>query len=293
METTDFNRRGFIQGTTGALFFLAGLGGRRADGAELVYDMGHKFPLTKIPAPTDQVRMMAGYLETYESPKGTMDARGGWTAVYDILKFESTPGYKQSSKTLMYNTVLGQVAIAKRSASPDYEVQMSYRPTQSEESVTARIACSDSPIAALKGWDLEWDCRGKGTELSYTNREQGAVGTDHFSVTSRGNTDRFESKQPLACLWTLMDAVRWLPATTGWSRGFDMYMDLSSLRRNQSLSFAGRGQVALAAGMQELNFYEQRGEGIEPIHYAVDGQRRTIFVTQGQLGWGLNRIEEV
>lgn len=291
MKDIGMKRRRFMQCSAGALF-LAGLPGHRVEGADLVYDMGRTFPLTKTPAPSDQVRMMAGYLEAYESPKGTMDARGGWTAVYDILGFEATPGYKKASKTPMYNTVLGQVAITKRSASPDYEVQMSYRPTRSEESVTARIACSDSPVAALKEWSLEWDCRGKGSELSYTNREQGAVGPDHFSVTSRGNTDRFASKQPLACFWTLLDAVRWLPATTGWTQEFDLYMDLSSLRRNQSLSFAGRGQVALATGIHDVDFYEQLGEGIEPIHYAVDGQRRTLFATQGQLGWGLNRIGE-
>ncbi|MGE4490384.1 MAG: hypothetical protein AB7E95_12660, partial [Kiritimatiellales bacterium] len=79
----------------------------------------------------------------------------------------------------------------------------------------------------------------------------------------------------------------------GQSHEFDMYMDLSSLRRNQTLSFAGRGQVALAEGIQELNFYEQLGEGTAPIHYAVDQQQRTLFITQGQLGWGLNRIEEI
>lgn len=292
MKDIGMKRRRFMQGTAGALF-LAGWPGHRVDGAELVYDTKSRFPLMKGVVPSEEVRMLAGYLESYSPPEGTIGAQGGWTAVYDILKFEATPAYKKISQTPMYNMVLGQVAITKRVASSLYEIKMAYQPTRSMESVNARISCSDSPVAALKSWEMEWDCRGKGQELSYVNRERAVVEPDHFEVTSRGNTDRFELKQPLTSLWTLMDAVRWLPAQTGWSHEFDMYMDLSSLRRNQSLSFSGRGQVALATGLEDMAFYEQLGEGIEPIHYAVDKHRRTLFVTQGQLGWGLNRIEEI
>jgi hypothetical protein len=275
------------------MLFLAGMPCFRADGAELVYDPQVRFELAKKPVLRDEVRMLGGYLEAYSPPAGTMSQSGGWTAVYDILEFEATPAYKQAAEIPMVNTVLGQVAITRPAASPDYDVRMSFKPTRSEELVEASISCSDSPIAALKNWEMKWICRGTGEEMSYTNREQGMVAADHFSVTSRGNTDRFEIKRPLTCLWTLLDTVRRLPARTGWAQEFDMYMDLSSLRRNQTLSFAGRGPVALATGAQEMNFYEQTGEGIEPIHYAVDQQQRTLFITQGQLGWGLNRIEEM
>lgn len=292
MKEIGMKRRRFMQGAAGALF-LAGMPGHRVEGAELVYDLQRKFPLSKGVVPSDEVRMLAGYLESFSPPKGTMGKQGGWTAVYDILKFEATPAYKKDSKTPMYNMVLGQVAITRRATSSVYEIEMACQPTRSVESVKARISCSDSPLAALKDWEMEWSCRGRGEELSYTNRERAVVGPDYFEVASRGHADRFELKQPLTCLWTLMDAVRWLPAKTGWRRDFDMYMDLSSLRRNQSLAFSGSGQVALATGLEEMDFYEQLGEGIEPIHYAVDERQRTLFVTQGQLGWGLNRIEEV
>ena len=292
MKDSGIKRRRFMQGTAGALF-LAGLPGHRVEGAELVYDTKLRFPLTKGVVPSEEVRILAGYLESYSPPEGTMGAQGGWTAVYDILKFEATPAYKKKSRTPMYNMVLGQVAITKRAASSVYEIKMAYQPTRSMESIDARISCSDGPVAALKNWEMDWSCRGTGGGVSYTNREQGTVAADHFSVTSRGHTDRIALRRPLTCLWTLFDAVRHLPPRVGSVQSFDMYMDLSSLRRNQSLSFSGSGQVALATGLQKLNFYEQLGEGIEPIHYAVDDQQRTLFITQGQLGWGLNRIEEV
>ena len=41
-----------------------------------------------------------------------------------------------------------------------------------------------------------------------------------------------------------------------------------------------------------LHFYRHLGAGINPIHYAVDQQQRTLFVTHGQLGWALNKIVE-
>lgn len=285
-------RRKFVQSTAG-VFLLAGIPGHRVDGVELVYDRQRTFPMMKETVPPDAVRMLGGYLEAFSPPKGMMAADGGWTAVYDIVRFFTKAPYEEVSGAVTYNTVMGQVAIGKPASAPDYEVQMSYRPTPSLELVKARIACADSPVAALKSWELEWECQGGKTELSYTNHERAVVAADHFSVASFGKTERFELKQPLTCLWPLMDAVRWLPPETGWSHGFDMYMDLSTLRRNQSLSFAGRGQVALATGLQNMNFYEQLGEGTTPIHYAVDDQQRTLFVTQGQLGWALNRIEGI
>lgn len=281
-----------MQGSAGMLF-LAGMPCFRADGAELVYDPQTRFELAKQPVLRDELRMLGGYLEACTPPAGVLHHRGGWTAVYDMLAFEATPAYEKAAAMPMVNTVLGQVAVSRRAASPDYEIRMSCKPTRSEERVEARISCADGPLAAIRNWTMTWSCRGAGEELSYTKREQGSVAADHFSVASRGYVDRFEIKQPLTCLWTLMDAVRRLPAEAGWTQEFDLYMDLSSLRRNQMLSFAGRGQVALAGGVQELDFYEQTGEGIEPIHYAVDQQNRTLFVTQGQLGWGLNRIEEI
>lgn len=290
MEDIRIRRRGFMQGMAGA-FFLAGVPGHRVDGAELVYDLQRNFPLAEETDLPDAVRMLAGYLKAYSPPKGMMAAGGGWMAVYDMIRFGSTPGYVKATSVIMRNQLLGQVAIKKSAAVPEYEIQMSFQPTPSVESLSARIACSGDPVAALKNWEMDWACRGTAPAISYTNHEQAVVEPDHFSVMSWGNTNRFELTKPLTCLWTLMDAVRSLPAKPGWSQEFDMYMDLSSLRRNQSLSFSGRGSVGLASGLQELNFYEQIGDGIEPIHYAVDEHRRTLFVTQGQLGWGLNRIE--
>ncbi|AKJ64589.1 hypothetical protein [Kiritimatiella glycovorans] len=64
------------------------------------------------------------------------------------------------------------------------------------------------------------------------------------------------------------------------------------MRRDQVLRFARGVAVETSGGPVELRVYEQLGRGIEPLHYAVDADRRTLFVTHGQLGWALNRIEE-
>jgi len=294
MKEIKMKRRRFMQGAASVLF-LAGVPGRRVDGAELVYDRTIQLQFSGTPEPSDRVRMMAGYVESFSPPTGAMAATGGWKAVYDMVQFFSTPSYQKATSVPMYNTVIGQVAITKPAAAPYYEINMEFESTATAalESVSARIYVDESPIAALKSWEMEWSGKGWGVSAphKYTVNEQAVVAANHFSITSRGNTEQFELTQPLACFWTLVDAVRRLPATTGWHHEFDMYQDLSSLRRNQSLSFAGCGEVAFATGLRQMNFYEQLGEGIEPIHYAVDKRQRTLFVTQGQLGWGLNRIE--
>jgi len=298
MKKNGIKRRTFIQGSAGALCFLAGMTGCRAQGGGLSGEwrppfspLQRKFPLTRGTKQPDAVRMLAGYLEAYSPPGGDIGVKGGWTAVYDLVNFAALAPYDKPVGPLMYNGVYGQVAVKKPSVAPEYEIQMEYRPTEIPEAVKARIFCSDSPVAALKHWDAEWSCQGVAGKLSYTNRERGAVLPDCVDVTSSGNSERIELRRPLTCLWTLMDAVRRLPAEAGWRQEFDLYMDLSSLRRNQTLSFAGRGTVVAAGGPLEMRFYRQTGEGIEPIHYAVDGQQRTLFVTQGQLGWALNRID--
>ena len=69
-------------------------------------------------------------------------------------------------------------------------------------------------------------------------------------------------------------------------------MDLSSLQNNHLLDYSGGKSCPVGNTDIDMRFYRHLGEGINPIHYAVDQQQRTLFVTHGQLGWALNRIEE-
>jgi hypothetical protein len=89
-----------------------------------------------------------------------------------------------------------------------------------------------------------------------------------------------------------MVAVRNLPASRFATKKFNMYMDLSSLQINHLLDYSGKKTCRVGNTSIDLTFYRHLGAGINPIHYAVDQQQRTLFVTHGQLGWALNKIVE-
>jgi hypothetical protein len=287
-------RRGYLKTTLGALAGSAAAGLVRgnsfAPGATLVYEFGKKFSLNpRDPVPADEVRVLGGYLRNYVLPQGAMPPEGGWTAVFDLLDV-SLPAKKGAGELVMFNSLLGQVAVSRRAGATDYQIQQHFRPAGPLDELAARIRCSGDDLRSIQDYELLWKSSGV---MTYARNEAGTVQSGGLHISSGSRTDFFAINNPLATLWTLMDAVRLLPASAGWSRRFAMYMDLSSLRRDQVLRFVRTGNVQTADGIVPVRFYEQTGGGIQPIHYAVDEMQRTLFVTQGLLGWGLNRIERI
>ncbi|QHI69803.1 hypothetical protein [Tichowtungia aerotolerans] len=290
-------RREFIAKNLGAGLAVstgAICGGLPASSADLNYDSQKKWPLDAQGAvPPDEVRLLAGYIGTYHAPEGAMPRSGGWKAVYDMLKFDAPPSYKKKkvAAPVMYNSSLGQVAISRSGRDPEYHIQMAYSPTAAVEEVDGQLYCNTDDVASICNYEMTWRCSSRDPHITYLRKEIGRVGSGELTVSTPAYTDRFRIQKSLTSLWTLMDAVRFLPAQAGWKKNFDLYMDLSSLRRNQVLQYSKESVIQTAGGNVPVSFYRQLGEGIEPIHYAVDEQKRPLFITQGQLGWGLNRIE--
>ena len=287
-------RRNYLKTTLGAVAGGVAAGLARGEafeaGTALVYESGKKFPLNPgDPVPADEVRVLGGYLRNYIVPQGALPSEGGWRAVFDILDAVLIEK-KGGGDLVMSNSLLGQVAVSRRAGTTDYQIQQHFRPAGPADELTARIHCSGDDLYSVQQYELLWKSSGT---MTYARNEAGTVQSGGLHVFSGPLTDFFAIHNPLTTLWTLMDAVRLLPASDGWSRRFTMYMDLSSLRRNQVLRFVRAGTVQTADGMVPVRFYEQTGEGIQPIHYAVDEMQRTLFVTQGLLGWGLNRIERI
>jgi hypothetical protein len=290
------NRRNCLKAGLAGAGFYAGAGLCKALGQDtccetLAFTPGKSFSLNpNLPVPPDEMRLLGGYIHNYRLPDGLMEPDGGWTAVFDMLGFSATPEYEKNANTAaMSNEVMGQVSVSRPRGKTEYHIRMNFLPTRAVEDVMAVIRCNDDELASIRDYELVWNFKSD-SQAGYTRREAGAVRPGELQILSESFTDSFKTGNPLTCLWTLFDAVRRLPAEAGSVRTADMYMDLSSLRRNQRIRFGGGGQVQTAAGTVPLKFYEQTGEGSPPIHYAVDEQQRTLFVTQGQLGWGLNRI---
>jgi hypothetical protein len=251
--------------------------------AELTYDAGRKYVLKPGGAlPPDEVKILGGFLQEYTPPSAEMNPNGGWTAVYDILHFE---GPKKVKNMLITNKVAGQVAITRSSASPEYRVRQKYIPTHSEEEISVSVRCNPDEIRSVQDYEMVWKC------ASFMRREAGSVQSSALKVAAGPGVESLEVKHPVAAFWTLLDAVRLLPESVAENCRFDLFMDLSSLRRNQTLRFTRSGAIRTAAGALPVRFCQQTGQGVVPIHYAIDGQNRTLFATQGQLGWALSRIE--
>ena len=67
---------------------------------------------------------------------------------------------------------------------------------------------------------------------------------------------------------------------------FDLIQDLSLLRSNHAL--VSDGSVELSCG--SYNTYVQSGEGILPVHYLLDEDRRPQLITFGLIAWALTDI---
>jgi hypothetical protein len=238
----------------------------------------------KAPVPPDEVKILGGYLTGYTPPPEPMSPDGGWTAVCDIISFETDVKIR---KVQMSNSVMGQVAVSRSVVSPDYRIQMRHTPAQSVEELAATIYCNPDAVHSIQKYELVLNSR------KFTRKEAGSVQRDTVRVAAHSSVEVLSVNNPVTCLWTMLDAVRYLPTDAGKESRFDLFMDLSSLRRNQTLKFVRAGEVLTAAGSIPVRFFRQIGTGVEPIHYAVDEQQRTLFATQGQLGWALNRIERM
>lgn len=284
-------RRGYLKTTLGAFAGRAAMGLARGDSfapvAPLVYEAGKKFPLESRGAvPPDEVRVLAGYLSNWFLPEGAMPEQGGWRAVFDLLDYSATR--TGSEGPVMTNSLLGQVAIQRVLGASEYRIQQHFRPCFAAEELSASVDCNEDEVRSIRGYELLWKSSGP---QPYERREAGRLEEGGLCISDGSPKERQVCHHRLTTLWTLMDAVRFLPASGDWGRRFDLHMDLSSLRRNQRIRFRRFGEVPTAKGPVPVRFYEQTGEGIQPIHYAVDEENRTLLVTQGLLGWGLNRIE--
>jgi len=64
---------------------------------------------------------------------------------------------------------------------------------------------------------------------------------------------------------------------------FDLLQDLSLFKPNQALVYDGVTVVELRGDRTiELQTYAQTGQGVLPIHYLLDEQRRPQLVTNGR-----------
>ena len=64
-------------------------------------------------------------------------------------------------------------------------------------------------------------------------------------------------------------------------------LDDSARRPNQTLRYEGEIEIPVKGGMAKLDSYAQKGDGILPIHYLVDGKGQVQLITLATVNWVL------
>jgi hypothetical protein len=71
---------------------------------------------------------------------------------------------------------------------------------------------------------------------------------------------------------------------------FDLLQDLSLFKPNQVLVYDGETHFQCEGGRSvTLQTYAQKGEGILPVHYLLDGQGWPHLITCSMVSWALSK----
>lgn len=140
------------------------------------------------------------------------------------------------------------------------------------------IACAEGLYAADSDFRI--------TDLRWTGTDQ--VEVEWTSV--RGCWYRLERATGLAP-GEFRIAVPNLEANPPVNATFDLLQDLSLFKANHMLVYHGETRLKLKVGRTvTLQAYVQTGEGVLPIHYLCDEERRPQLVTTSLLSWALRGV---
>ena len=118
--------------------------------------------------------------------------------------------------------------------------------------------------------------------------EKGTWDGKTMVVKSKSWTQKHSTSNPLIGRWALLGLL-----SSGKLKSkplaFDM-LDDSTLRSDQTISYAGRFEVPVADGTAKLDSYVQTGQGIVPTHYLVDAEGRVQLITMSAVNWALSAL---
>jgi hypothetical protein len=189
---------------------------------------------------------------------------------------------------------VGSLEILRRAGNGrvQYEVKQRTQFGGLDNILEAEIVCAADELNTLQSWEIrthnEVPTGGK-LDLSEMS-ETGDVKAGRIRVKGGPEEYGFTATHPVVSQWTMLDflARHGSPST---SASFDLLQDLSLFKANQELVFDGTTDVAVAGGRTvKLATYSQTGEGVLPIHYLLDEQRRVQLVTQSLVSWALTGI---
>lgn len=233
------------------------------------------------------IKPVRGYVRRFSPAKAELNRRGAGALTYDVIHWPATVAQTAAPS----GSVVGQVSIAHevRGDSVSYEVKQRKRIGGVDNFLEARVACNADVFHSVREWRLksyERDPRGgvdRLSELTETGRCDGG------RIRVEGDRYHYEyaAKNPLITQWHVPDLLR-RGAEVGAPIRFDLLQDLSLFKADHVLSYDGKTEVRLSRGRTILMAtYAQTGQGILPVHYVLDAQRRPQLVTSSIVSWAL------
>ena len=286
MQITDVNRRQFLK--TGAIASaLVGAGRLPLLSAQTEAD--RSIDATTGPHAVKPIR---DHLKRFSPAETPLGSSGDYSLTYDIVHWNWANGRPGT----FGNSVLGRVDIDRKvnSGFAAYEVCQRTRIGGVDNFLEARIVCADDDLNSVRRWTLSsYSKSGKG-ELDPLSglREKGRCDGERILIESDAHNYEFVAGRPVVTQWTVPDfLIR--KANPAWGVSFDLLQDLSLFKPNQVVVYDGVTPVELKGGRTvELQTYAQTGQGVLPIHYLLDKQRRPQLVTNSILSWALSRVSE-
>jgi hypothetical protein len=284
MKTTDVNRRQFLK--TGAIVTALVTAGRLPLlSAQTEADMS-------IDASTDPyaVKPIRDHLKRFSPAEAPLRKNETYSLTYDII------GWFPTRPDTPANSVRGRVAIERVTADDQvvYEVNQRTRMTKDEVDdvdnfLEAQIVCEANDLNSLREWTLSSYSKSLKGELDPLSKldEKGRCDKGRVRIESDDHEYGFSAKNSVVTQWTVLDFLM-RKANSASDAAFDLLQDLSLFKPNQALAYDGVTVVELRGDRTiELQTYAQTGQGVLPIHYLLDEQRRPQLVTNGMLSWAL------
>jgi hypothetical protein len=221
------------------------------------------------------IEPITGYLPKYK-PVAASTMNKPFTAKYSLINC-----YGSAAKSK--NHVAGSLDIAFSKAACSTTEVRNGKPLRSRVKTEIKF---DGKFNTVSSWTLDSSVEGI-PDVHFV--EKGTCNGKTMVVKSKSWTQKHTTSNPLIGRWALLSLLssgklKSKPLT------FDM-LDDSTLRSDQTISYAGRIEISIADGTAKLDSYVQTGRGIVPTHYLVDSDGRVQLITMSYVNWALTELK--
>jgi hypothetical protein len=283
MQATDVTRRQFLK--TGAIATALAGAGR----LPLLSAQTGVAPSIDAMTGPHALKPIRDHLRRFSPAEAPLGKSGNYRLTYDIVHWNWVSGRQGT----FANSVLGRAAIERRTAGDrlTYDVNQRTRIGGVDNFLDARIVCQANDLNSLRKWTLRSYSKSVKGQLDPHSKldEAGRCDDGLIRIESDGHDYGFAAKNPVVTQWTVLDfLIRRANPTSDME--FDLLQDLSLFKPNQTIVYDGVTPVKLKGGRTvELQTYAQTGQGVLPIHYLLDDQRRPQLITNSIVSWALTR----